>query len=215
MSSSTSTSTLAANAAQSSLKRTRVLYDNVHAPQSAFLPAVDPTIAQLALQRRKRRPLPQQLHWESEKKTALAIINQTNNSNGTTDDAHESTMQPVPKENANSALMATGGDAKPGGILVVRHTIYLLCCVLRMRKSKPWHGHGLMICMQPTLTPFLTVLHCILLFLHLVIFNSIEIQDQVLIYQNSNPRLARPLETRYRPFQSLGMGPQYRRRSDQ
>jgi hypothetical protein len=117
MSSSTS-STLAANAAQSSLKRTRILYDNVHAPQSAFLPAVDPTIAQLALARRKRRPLPQQLHWESEKNTALAIINQINNSNS-------DTMQPVPK--STSALTTTGGgaqaggDAKPGGILVVSY----------------------------------------------------------------------------------------------
>jgi uncharacterized MAPEG superfamily protein len=124
-------STLAANAAQSSLKRTRLLYDNVQAPQSVFLPAVDPTIAQLALSRRKRRPLPQQLHWESEKHTALAIINQAN-------DSTSDTMQPVPK--STSALISTtggaqvGGDAKPGGILVVSYVmlryIYIRCYIV-------------------------------------------------------------------------------------
>jgi hypothetical protein len=126
MSSSTS-STLAANAAQSSSKRTRLLYDQVHAPQSVFLPAVDPTIAQLALGRRKRRPLPQQLYWESEKNTALAIINQANNNNNNNNSTSD-TMQPVPK--STSALTTTGGapdggDAKPGGILVVSYAMYI------------------------------------------------------------------------------------------
>lgn len=140
MSSSTQTSTssslLAATAAQTSLKRTRLLYDQVQAPQSVFLPAVDPTIAQLALARRKRRPYPQQLYWESEKNTALAIINnQTNNNNNNNNQSSSrDTMQPVPK--STSALTTTtggapaGGDTKPGGILVVSDAICLYIYLL-------------------------------------------------------------------------------------
>jgi hypothetical protein len=95
--------------AQNSLKRTRVLYDIN--PQAAFLPSVDPTIAQLAFQRRKRRPQSIVNNNVQQTGNSMALSLQVAPS-----DAPAATMEPISKHpqqtnnNNNSSLVALGGQ---------------------------------------------------------------------------------------------------------
>ena len=97
-------STTSAASAENSLKRTRVLYD-VN-PQAAFLPSVDPTVAQLAFQRRKRRPQLDSLHKESAPNSMALSLQVSTSANA---ESSSATMEPITRQQPNS-LVAIGGD---------------------------------------------------------------------------------------------------------
>ena len=98
-------STTSASSAENSLKRTRVLYD-VN-PQAAFLPSVDPTVAQLAFQRRKRRPQLDSLHKESAANSMALSLQVSTSANAA--ESSSATMEPITRQQPNS-LVAIGGD---------------------------------------------------------------------------------------------------------
>ena len=112
-------STTSASSAENSLKRTRVLYD-VN-PQAAFLPSVDPTVAQLAFQRRKRRPQLDSLHKESAANSMALSLQVSTSANAA--ESSSATMEPITRQQPNS-LVAIGGQQPRRCFLVPTKTAF-------------------------------------------------------------------------------------------
>jgi hypothetical protein len=121
MSSSTSSSSLAANAAHTSMKRSRNLFD-VN-PTAAFLPSVDPLIQQAAMERRKRRPQHASLQKHDKITNALTVVNPDQQ-------RYQDSTIPMAKPVQNALAVRGDGtteeSTKPTGILVVRRFIMRL-----------------------------------------------------------------------------------------